>query len=165
MPNPDHSYYHADQDNAMENAIRSMFTKTYHRFCRWHMLKKYKDPLKKMYEQHPQFKDRFISVINHPLKPAEFEGDWGKMIEDFKLHESTTLQKLYDDRQMWIAAYYKEIFCGTMQSTQRSESMNAMVKNGYADNSTPIHEFAKNYSEMLDHLRENEAREEYYSQV
>jgi hypothetical protein len=38
-----------------------------------------------------------------------------------------------------------------------------MVKGGYMDNGTLVHDFAKRFSEMIDHIRENEAREHYYS--
>jgi hypothetical protein len=37
------------------------------------MLKKYRDPLKKMYDKHRALKDKLTSMINHPLNPAEFE--------------------------------------------------------------------------------------------
>ena len=118
-----------------------------------------------MYDQHPKLKDKLTFVINHPLNPTEFEGAWADMLDEFSLHERTTMQKLFDDRKMWIGAYFKEIFCGIIQSTQRSESMNSMVKGGYVDNSTPINEFAKRFLYVLDHTRENEAREKYNSQV
>ena len=84
---------------------------------------------------------------------------------DYNLHEKVTMQKLYDEKKMWIGAYFREIFHGTIQSTQQSETMNSMVKGGYVDNGTPVHEFARKISEMLDHIWENEARERYYSQV
>jgi hypothetical protein len=64
---------------------------------------------------------------------------------------------------MWIAAYFKEVFCGTIQSTQKSESVNSMVKGGYLDNSKSVHEFAKRFSDALVHIHDNKAREKYYS--
>jgi hypothetical protein len=57
---------------------------------------------------------------------------------------------------MWIATYFKEVFCGTIQSTQRSESVN---------NSKSVHEFAKCFLDVLVLIHDNEAREKYYSQV
>jgi hypothetical protein len=53
-----------DLDNAMENAIRALFPYAFHRFCRWYMLRKYKDQLNQMYDQHPKLNDKLISVIN-----------------------------------------------------------------------------------------------------
>jgi hypothetical protein len=66
---------------------------------------------------------------------------------------------------LWIAAYFKEAFCRTIQSTQRSESVNSMVKGGYLDNSKSVHEFAKRFMDALVHNHDNEAREKYYSHV
>ena len=79
--------------------------------------------------------------------------------------KAPVMESLFDLRRMWIAAFFKEIFCGTMSSTQRSEGVNATVKGGYVDNTTPIHEFAKQFLEVLQHTHENEARERYNSQV
>jgi hypothetical protein len=68
------------------------------------------------------------------------------------------MQALYNDLRMWIAAYFKEVFCGTIQSTQISESVNSMVKRGYLDNSKLVHEFAKRFLDALVHIHDNEAR-------
>jgi hypothetical protein len=87
------------------------------------MLKKYKDQLNQMY-------DKLIYVINHPLNLQQFEAEWAAICDEFSLHDRVT-QALYNDWRMWIAAYFKEVFCGTIQSTQRSESVNSMVKGGY----------------------------------
>jgi hypothetical protein len=66
---------------------------------------------------------------------------------------------------MWIAAYFKQVFCGIIQPTQRSESVNSMVKGGYVKNSKSVHEFAKSLLDALVHIHDNKAREKYYSQV
>ena len=105
-------------------------------------------------------------MINHPLTPAGFERRmWDAMLHNYNVRESVILMKLYDERRMWIGSYFKEIFCGTMTSTQRSESVNLVVRHGYCDNSTAIHKFAKSFLELLMHIKENESREEYNSQV
>jgi hypothetical protein len=66
---------------------------------------------------------------------------------------------------MWIAAYFKEVFYGTIQSTEKSESVNSMVKGGYLDNSKSVHEFVKRFLDALVHIHDNKAREKYYSHV
>jgi hypothetical protein len=43
--------------------------------------------------------------------------------------------------------------------------VNSVVKAGYCDNSTTIHEFAKSFLELLEHNKENESREQYNSEV
>jgi hypothetical protein len=72
---------------------------------------------------------------------------------------------LFNDWRMWIAGYFKKVFCGAIQSTQRSESINSMVKGGYLDNSKSVHEFAKRFLDALVHIHDNEAREKYFSHV
>ncbi|CAL4969684.1 unnamed protein product [Urochloa decumbens] len=153
-----------DQDPSIEKAVREVFRSTYHRYCRWHVTNKYRLELNQLNAQHPGLSDTLTSVINHPLSPAEFVGAWEAMLDKYSVHESRVLAKLFDERKMWIASYFKEIFCGTMTSTQRSESVNNVVKRGYCDNSTTIHEFAKSFLECLEHTRENETRETYNSQ-
>jgi hypothetical protein len=149
----------------MENTIRALFPQTIHRFCRCHMLKKYKDQLNQIYDQHPKLKDKLISVFNHPLNPEQFEAAWAEMCDEFGLHDRVTMQALYNDQRIWIAAYLKEVFCGTIQSTQRSESVNSMVKGGYLDNSKSVHEFTKCFLDVLVHIHDNETKEKYYSHV
>jgi hypothetical protein len=129
------------------------------------MLKKYKDQLNQMYDQHPKLKDKLIYVINHSLNPEQFEAEWAAMCDKFNLHDRVTMQALYNDRNLWIAAYFKEVFCGTIQSTQRSKSINSMVKGGYLDNLKSVHEFVKRFLDALVHIHDNEAREKYYSRV
>jgi hypothetical protein len=87
----------ADQDNAMENAIRALFLQTIYMFYRWHMLKKYKDQLNQMYNQHPKLKEKLISVMNHPLNPEQFDAAWATMCDKFGLHDRVTMQALYNE--------------------------------------------------------------------
>jgi hypothetical protein len=118
-----------------------------------------------MYNQHHKLKDKLIYVINHPLNPEQFETEWVAMCDEFGLHDRVTMPALYNDRRMWIAAYFKEVFYGTIKSTQRSESVNSMMKGGYLNNSKLVHEFAKHFLDALVHIHDNEPREKYYSQV
>ncbi|CAO2143959.1 unnamed protein product [Urochloa humidicola] len=152
-----------DQDSLIEKAVVEVFKTTYHKYCSWHVTNKYRNELNQLNTQHPGLSDTLTSVINYPLSPAEFEGAWEAMLDNYTVHGSRVLAKLFDERKMWIGSYSKDIFCGTVTSTQRSESANSAVKRGYCDNSTPIHEFAKSFLECLDHARENKTAETYNS--
>jgi hypothetical protein len=61
------------------------------------MLKKYKDQLNQMHDQHLKLKDKLISVINHPLNLEQFEAAWEEMCDEFGLHYRVTMQALYND--------------------------------------------------------------------
>ena len=93
------------------------------------------------------------------MTPIEFEAAWAMMLEEFDLHEDVTLQKLYDIRKGWIPAFFKDEFCGLMVSTQRSESMNKLVKNAHVDANTPLHEFAKQMMKLIYSRQMKESKE------
>jgi hypothetical protein len=79
------------------------------------------------------FKTRFQSIIHHPLNEMEFEAAWQMMLDDFQLHENNTLARLYEIRKDWVPVFFKGDYCGLMVSTQRSESMNKLVKSAHVD--------------------------------
>ena len=62
------------------------------------------------------FKQKFNSVLNHPLTPWEFEAAWNNLIAEFKLEENTALQSLYDQCKRYIPVYFKGDYCGRMAS-------------------------------------------------
>jgi hypothetical protein len=111
------------------------------------------------------FKTTFQSIIHHPLTPREFECASEMMLEEFNLHEDMTLRKLYEIWKEWIPAFFKNDFCGVMVSTQRSESMNILVKKSHVDANTPLHEFAKQMMKMLHSRKMKESKEALMSKV
>jgi hypothetical protein len=52
------------------------------------MLKKYKDQLNQMHDQHSKLKNKLIFGINHPLNLEQFEAEWAAMCDEFGLHDS-----------------------------------------------------------------------------
>ena len=81
-----------------------------------------------MYKAYETFKDELTSVLNHPLMPSEFERAWRDLMEKYNLQSDEIMKALWTERKEWISAYYKEVFCARMMSTQRSESMNRILK-------------------------------------
>ena len=101
----------------MAAAIPKVFPKTVHRLCRWHMLKKYKEELRKLYKAHSELKDKLHTVINHPLTPSEFEAAWIEVIDEHGIHEIVAIEGLWNQRTLWVPAYFKNHYCGRMTST------------------------------------------------
>ena len=52
------------------------------------------------------FKTRFQSIIHHPLTELEFETAWSMLLEDFDLHDNSTLDKLYGIRKDLVPAFF-----------------------------------------------------------
>jgi hypothetical protein len=159
-------YCGIDQDSSMAAAIKVVFKKTQHRLCRWHMLKKYKAELKKLYKIHDGLKIKLLTVINHPLTPTEFESAWNELVNEYGIREDDTIKGLWESRKLWVAAYLKPLYCGRMTSTQRSESVNKMIKgSGFTGHMTCMSKFARRMLDFIQHTNHTAAGETHWSQV
>lgn len=147
----------------MAIALEAVFPRVIHRLCRWHVLNKHMPLLNELYAIHKKenFKDKFESVINHPLTRTEFETAWKQLLTEFSLQENPTLQSLYAIREKWVPAFLKPAYCGRMTSTQRSESMNFTVKKSFVDNQTPLHSVAKKILRVVHRRKMAESTETY----
>uniref|UniRef100_K3ZBY4 Protein FAR1-RELATED SEQUENCE n=1 Tax=Setaria italica TaxID=4555 RepID=K3ZBY4_SETIT len=155
-----------DQDSSMAAAIKKVFKQTQHRLCRWHMLKKYKAELKKLYKIHDGLKIELITVINHPLTPTEFEFAWNELVDEYGIREDDTIQGLWESRKLWVAAYFKPLYCGRMTSTQRSESVNKMIKgSGFTGHMTCMSKFARRMLDFIQHTNHTAGGETHWSQA
>jgi hypothetical protein len=56
---------------------------------------------------------------------------------------------MWEDGKDWISAYFKEAFCARMTSTQRSESMNAILKRGYVNEQHNLHRFVEQVNNCI----------------
>jgi len=61
--------------------------------------------------------------------PIQFEQEWQDVIKDFGLQTNTWLSHLYDIRDMWIPAYFRDLFLGAFSGLPRSESDNQSFSN------------------------------------
>ena len=127
----------------MAKAIPQSFPNTVHKLCRWHIMKKYKEYLALLYKKYKTFKEEFTAILNWPLMPTKFEDAWAKLVHNYNLENDQMMMQLWSDRKLWILAYYKNIFCARMTSTQRSESMNHVLKKGFVKGTQNLHKFAR----------------------
>ena len=145
-----------DQCPSMAAAIPFVFHKTLHKLCRWHMLKKYNIHLASLYKIYPTFKEEFTAILNFPLMPTEFEAAWQQLLDKYDLHGDTMMMQLWEDREEWISAYFKSVFCARMTSTQRSESMNVALKRGFVSERKNLHRFADEVNKFIFSRRQTE---------
>jgi hypothetical protein len=70
-----------------------------------------------------------------------------------------TMKALYDIREKWVPPFFRKDYCGRMTSTQRSESMNKLMKHKFVDHQTALHRFARRMLEVITDRKEKEAAE------
>uniref|UniRef100_K3YYZ3 Uncharacterized protein n=1 Tax=Setaria italica TaxID=4555 RepID=K3YYZ3_SETIT len=94
-----------------------------------------------------------------------FEVEWKKLVDECGMTDNPAIIVLWEKRKSWIVTYFKGMYCGRMTSTQRSESKNKVLNDGYVNNSTTLHMFAKRVIDSLHHTDHMDAGETHYSQV
>ncbi|XP_024989154.1 protein FAR1-RELATED SEQUENCE 5-like [Cynara cardunculus var. scolymus] len=122
-----------DQCESMKQAIPIAFPESRHRLCMWHISKKVNSKISNYLQHRTQFVSEFNKLVwNVHLGPNEFEMQWNNLIEFYGLCGDPWFDELYDIRESWIPAYYKDYhMSGLMKTTSRSESINAFF-NVYA---------------------------------
>ena len=122
-------------------------------------MKKYREHLTYLYDLHTTFKDEFTTILNWPLMPTEFEDAWKGLMDRYNLHDDATMVAMWNERERWISAYFKEIFCAKMTSTQRSESMNYVLKRNYVSERQNLHRFVSQVNYCVKTRRQTENHE------
>ena len=76
------------------------------------------------------FLGRFKSCVYNSETSVEFEQELQSIITEFGLQKNAWLSQMYDIRDMWIPAYFRDVFLGAvMRTTSRSESENNLLSN------------------------------------
>ena len=91
--------------------------------------------------------------------PTEFEDAWKRLMDKYNLHDDATMVGMWNEREKWISAYSKEIFCAKMTSTQRSESMNYVLKKNYVNERHNLHRFVSQVNSCVKTRRQTENQE------
>jgi len=96
------------------------------------------------------FLGRFNSCVYNSETPIEFEQEWQSIIVDFGLQKNAWLSQMYDTRDMWIPAYFKDLFLGAvLTTTLRSESENHFFNN-FTNPHLSLVEFWMRYESALE---------------
>ncbi|KAK1414836.1 hypothetical protein QVD17_30595 [Tagetes erecta] len=110
-----------DQDPTMKKAIEEVFTCSRHRLCMWHVMHKLSTKVGVTLCKTTDFKQRICDIVwTDSLSPDEFEVGWHSVIQDFDLSDNNWVADIYDMRESWIPAYYRdELMSGLMRTTSR----------------------------------------------
>lgn len=160
-----HSLCLSDQCSSILSAMEQLLKGIMHKLCHWHIMKKNKDHLALLYKANDKLKDELTFVLKHPLMPSEFDSAWNDPMQKYNLQNDMVIIGLWDDRRDWISAYYKDIFCARMTSTQRSKSMNCILKNNFVKERHDLQLFAEQVDKCIQTRRGVEHTETIANEV
>ncbi|XP_021744836.1 protein FAR1-RELATED SEQUENCE 8-like [Chenopodium quinoa] len=106
-----------DQAASMRNALAQTMPTARHRWCIWHIVKKFSEKLGKC-KGYKDFKSPLKAIIYKSFTVEEFERRWCECMKKFSLEDNEWLVGLYEERHMWIPAFMREYFWAGMKTTQ-----------------------------------------------
>ncbi|XP_062119529.1 protein FAR1-RELATED SEQUENCE 9-like [Humulus lupulus] len=149
-----------DQDAAMAKALRSQWPETYHRLCIWHMYQNAAKHLSSVFERFCEFATDFGNCIYEYDEECEFIEAWGNMLGKYNLENNDWLAKQFELKEKWALVYGRETFCANMTTTQRSESMNNVLKK-YVSYQHTLLRFFKHFERLIDDRRYEELKADF----
>nr|XP_023903983.1 protein FAR1-RELATED SEQUENCE 5-like [Quercus suber] len=99
MPKNPSSTIITNDNNAMTKAIADVFPNATHRLCMWHLLQKVPEQLSHIYNKYPHFQEEFYHCIDDTITIEEFELEWSKIMEKYRLRDNDWLGNLYMRRE------------------------------------------------------------------
>ena len=86
-------------------------------------------------------------------EPDDFEESWKSILEEFGLSDHDWLNTMFGIRELWIPAYFRDLFMGgLLRTTSRSESENSFINN-FTNSHLTLVEFWVRYSSALESQR------------
>lgn len=145
-----------DGDKAMSKAIKTVFPKSRHRLCVWHLERNAFANL------HDKVYESFIRCMVRYVTPDEFEDVWKKIVDNHNLHNHEWLHEMYAKKMKWAEAYMRGHFFSGCRSTQCCEAMNAFL-NRFLDRKTRLYELFQQVDRALSRIRHNEMGADFSS--
>jgi hypothetical protein len=138
-----------DQDKAMRDAIKKVFTNTIHRNCFFHIKYKCYNKNGVVFAKKRGLMEEFEDIVNNSLTKQEFELLWQDMIRKYGLENNKYFGKMWENRENFIPVWFKDTSYPFLQSTGRSEASNARLKENVCPTYN-ITSFLREYQRMVD---------------
>ena len=149
------------QDIAMKASISKVFPDSVHRNCRWHIISKAQGKVGPVLGRNPGLSEDFNDVVDFSFSPEEFEAKWVLFLGKWPAAAAHPhFAALYEIRSTWVPCYFKHRFFPFLQSTQRSEGFNAVLKR-YVNPHKSVLNFVKQYEKIQVHILVKEGVNDY----
>uniref|UniRef100_A0A8I6Y712 Protein FAR1-RELATED SEQUENCE n=1 Tax=Hordeum vulgare subsp. vulgare TaxID=112509 RepID=A0A8I6Y712_HORVV len=146
----------------MPASIAKVFPKASHRVCKWHILKKVKENCGNIYSTRETFKEDFHRVLTQMLTVDEFEGAWKELMSEYKVEDCVYLKQMWDIGEKWAFPYFGHLFYAGMTTTQRSESVNFVLKR-FVMPASSMNGFVRKYERFFIDRLQMEDYEEFHT--
>jgi hypothetical protein len=146
-----------DGDPAVIAAVQMTYPQTRHLLCIYHISENVKKKAKS--KLHGEMINNFVGDFYHMRNSytlCQFESRYNEMLTKYEPCRSY-LEKLYQNRESWARCFIGKVFTAGVESTQRVESMNGVLKK-HLDRGTLLKELVKEIEKELD-------KESYYSRL
>ncbi|EHA8588996.1 protein FAR1-RELATED SEQUENCE 6 [Cocos nucifera] len=145
-----------DHCMAIQGAVAEVLPGVRHRLCMFHIMKKIPEELKG-FADFKAVKKAVKKAAYDSLRVNEFEEEWKKMIERHELEGNEWLDSLYENRNMWVPAYLKDVFWAGMSISQRGETVTTFF-DGCLYPRTSLKQFLSKYEMILQSKYKKEAQ-------
>ena len=152
-----------DADAGMVAAIHETLPSTKHNYCIWHLRKNLEKNLKG--KLHNKFND-FVKEWNkcrNSFSENEFQKRWHELLAKYPQARKYLERALGTDVTSWALCFTHRSFNAGIQSTQRVESYNALIKKSVRG-STTLFELDIQIQSQLDKEEKFERQEEQANQ-
>ncbi|XP_073121032.1 protein FAR1-RELATED SEQUENCE 5-like [Henckelia pumila] len=146
-----------DQDAAMAKALGEKWPSTYHRLCIWHIYQNAAIHLSHVFSSSKYFAKDFSSCIYNLEEEDDFLTAWQELLNKYDLQGNQWMDRMFKIKEKWSLVYGRQIFCADMTTTQRSESMNSVLKK-YVNHKHDLLEFFKRFRRLINDRRYEELK-------
>ncbi|XP_057794383.1 protein FAR1-RELATED SEQUENCE 5-like [Salvia miltiorrhiza] len=149
-----------DQDAAMAKALTYIWPETHHRLCLWHIFQNAAIHLSGIFSKFKDFSKDFGACVYDFEEEDEFIAAWDEMLKKYSLEDNDWLRRMFNLKEKWALVYGRQTFCADMTTTQRSESMNSVVKR-YVNYKHKFLDFFNHFERLLEDRRYEEVKADF----
>ncbi|XP_027158096.1 protein FAR1-RELATED SEQUENCE 5-like [Coffea eugenioides] len=144
----------------MAKGLTSTWPEIRHRLCIWHIFQNAAIHLNHVFENFKQFANDFSRCLYDFDEEEDFISEWDAMLKKYDLEDNDLLNRMFKIKEKWALVYGRETFCADMTTTQRSESMNSVIKR-YVTYKNKFHEFFNHFERLVDDRRYKELKADF----
>ena len=90
--------------------------------------------------------------------------EWDKMLQRYNLQDNDWLKRMFKLKEKWALVYGRQSFCADITTTQRSESMNNVVKR-YVSYKNNLSQFFDHFQNLIDSRRYEELKADFRASI